>query len=128
MAYAIAEHTIRGTQSTHILTARRSRSPPRNTVAVDPKYQELVTIHDRDFQKYSIENIVHLVPVDEASEISMAKGACTEDKIERDRTSGSSAPRVQPHVRWQTDFSPTDQGRECLGLWVWFGFVGYRGS
>ncbi|KAL2046992.1 hypothetical protein N7G274_001010 [Stereocaulon virgatum] len=40
-------------------------SPPRNTVAVDPKYRELITIHDRDFQKYSIENTVHLVPVDE---------------------------------------------------------------
>ncbi|KAK3176798.1 hypothetical protein OEA41_008123 [Lepraria neglecta] len=43
-------------------------SPPRNTVAIDPKYQELITIHDRDFQKYSIENTVHLVPVDEATQ------------------------------------------------------------
>lgn len=32
---------------------------------MDPQYLEVVTIHDREFQKYSIDNSIHLVPVDE---------------------------------------------------------------
>lgn len=38
--------------------------PQRDTTEVDHIYLEIVTIHDRDFQKYSIDNSVHLVPVD----------------------------------------------------------------
>ena len=45
------------------------RTPHQNTTAVDPRYLELVTIHDRDFQKFSVEHSVHLVPVDEAGHL-----------------------------------------------------------
>lgn len=37
---------------------------------MDPQYLEVVTIHDREFQKYSIDNSIHLVPVDEVNELS----------------------------------------------------------
>ena len=49
---------------------RQTREPHDDTTAVDPVYWETVTIHDRDFQKFSIDNSVHFVPVDEASETS----------------------------------------------------------
>ena len=32
---------------------------------VDDQYLETVTIHGREFQRHSIENNIHLVPVDE---------------------------------------------------------------
>lgn len=50
------------------LTARMIRDPQRDTTEVDHIYLEIVTIHDRDFQKYSIDNSVHLVPVDGVNE------------------------------------------------------------
>lgn len=39
--------------------------PQRDTTEVDPQYLEIITIHDRNFQKYSIDNSINLVPVDE---------------------------------------------------------------
>ncbi|KAL8627445.1 hypothetical protein Q9189_006853 [Teloschistes chrysophthalmus] len=39
--------------------------PNADTAAVKEEYFKLATIHGRDFQKYSIENTIHLVPVDE---------------------------------------------------------------
>lgn len=39
-----------------------------DTTEVDPQYLEIVTIHGRDFQKYSIDKSIHLVPVDEVYE------------------------------------------------------------
>ena len=50
------------------LTIRLTSDPQRDTTEVDPKYLETVTIYDRDFQKYSIDHSVYLVPVDEVSE------------------------------------------------------------
>ena len=50
------------------LTTRLTRDPQRETTEVTPQYLETVTIHDRDFQKYSIDHSVYLVPVDEVSE------------------------------------------------------------
>ena len=38
-----------------------------DTTEVDPQYLEIVTIHGRDFQKYSINKSIHLVPVDEVN-------------------------------------------------------------
>ena len=35
------------------------------TTAVDAQYKETVTIYDRDFQKYSVDHSVHLVPIDD---------------------------------------------------------------
>lgn len=49
------------------LTARLIRDPQRDTTEVDHIYLEIVTIHDRVFQKYSIDHSVHLVPVDEVN-------------------------------------------------------------
>ena len=51
-----------------MLTARTIRDPQRDTTEVDPQYLEVVPIHDRDFQKHSIDNSVHFVPVDEVNE------------------------------------------------------------
>ena len=68
------DYAVRGSQNMNILTTRHLRQSPSNTIAVDPVYQELVTIHDRDYQKYSIDHSVHLVPVDEASEVCIGWG------------------------------------------------------
>lgn len=46
---------------------RFARDPQRDTIEVDSQYLQIVTIHDRDFQKYSIDNSIHLVPVDEVN-------------------------------------------------------------
>ena len=46
---------------------RFARDPQRDTTEMDSQYLEIVTIHDRDFQKYSIDNSIHLVPVDEVN-------------------------------------------------------------
>ncbi len=50
------------------LTARLTRDPERDTTEVDSQYLEIVTIHDRDFQKHSIDNSIHLVPVDDVNQ------------------------------------------------------------
>lgn len=55
-------------QTSDTLTARFTRDPQRDTTEVDPQYLDIVTIHDRDFQKHSIDKSIHLVPVDEVSE------------------------------------------------------------
>ena len=55
-------------QTSDILTVSLTRDPQRDTTEVDPQYMEIVTIHDRDFQKHSIDKSIHLVPVDEVSE------------------------------------------------------------
>jgi hypothetical protein len=47
------------------LTPDFSRDPYEDTAAVDGQYLQIITIHGRDFQKYSIDNSIHLVPVDE---------------------------------------------------------------
>ncbi|KAL8776293.1 MAG: hypothetical protein Q9194_003248 [Teloschistes cf. exilis] len=44
---------------------RHIRDPNADTAALEGKYIELTTIHGRDFQTFSIENTIHLVPVDE---------------------------------------------------------------
>lgn len=44
---------------------RHIRDPNADTAALEGKYVELTTIHGRDFQTFSIENTIHLVPVDE---------------------------------------------------------------
>ncbi|KAL9137444.1 MAG: hypothetical protein Q9175_001333 [Cornicularia normoerica] len=55
-------------QESETLTARLTRDPQSDTTEVDSQYLEIVTIHDRDFQKFSIDNSIHLVPVDEVNE------------------------------------------------------------
>lgn len=70
MAYARDQISNPEANESGILTARLIRDPQRDTTEVDPLYLEIVTIHDRDFQKYSIDNSVHLVPVDEVTEHS----------------------------------------------------------
>lgn len=55
-------------QESEALTARLTRDPQSDTTEVDSQYLEIVTIHDRDFQKFSIDNSIHLVPVDEVNE------------------------------------------------------------
>ena len=44
-----------------------SRDPHAGTTALDGQYVRLTTIHGRDFQRYSIDNSIHMVPVDEVS-------------------------------------------------------------
>lgn len=39
------------------------------TDAVAPEYYETVDIHDREFQKYSVEHRVYCIPVDEVRQI-----------------------------------------------------------
>ena len=34
---------------------------------VDPRYLNVVTIHGREFQKFSVDHSIHYSPVDEAS-------------------------------------------------------------
>ncbi|KAI4207878.1 MAG: hypothetical protein LQ348_000428 [Seirophora lacunosa] len=41
------------------------RDPQAGTTTLDSQYIRLTTIHGRDFQRYSIERSIHLVPVDE---------------------------------------------------------------
>ena len=38
-----------------------------DTTALDSEYLETVTIHDREYQKHSVDNNIHLVPVDEVA-------------------------------------------------------------
>lgn len=44
---------------------RRNRDPNEETLAVPSLYRRTVTIHGREFQQYSVENSIHLVPIDE---------------------------------------------------------------
>ena len=68
MAYATDSISDPQAQTSDTLTARLTRDPQRDTTEVDLQYLETVTIHDRDFQKYSVDNSIHFVPVDEVSE------------------------------------------------------------
>ena len=44
---------------------RFHRDSDANTIAVPSQYEETVVVHDREFQKFSIDHSIHLVPVDE---------------------------------------------------------------
>ena len=70
MVYAENEISNSEAQIWDTLTARLTRDPQRDTTDVDPQYLEIVNIHNREFQKYSIENSIHLLPVDEVGELS----------------------------------------------------------
>lgn len=39
-----------------------------NTAPVEHQYFDTVTIHNREFQSYSVDHLIHLVPIDEASD------------------------------------------------------------
>ena len=67
MVYARGLASDPKAQKSHTLTGRLTRDPQRDTIEVDPQYLETVTIHHRDFQKYSIDNSINLVPVDEVN-------------------------------------------------------------
>ena len=43
------------------------RSPDDETLEVPDLYRRRITLHDRAFQQYSVDNSIHLVPVDEVS-------------------------------------------------------------
>ena len=45
-----------------------SRDPQAGTAAVERQYLQLTTVHGREFQTYSINNSIHMVPVDEVGE------------------------------------------------------------
>lgn len=47
------------------LTMNSSRDPQAGTAAVEGQYRQLTTVHGREFQTYSINNSIHMVPVDE---------------------------------------------------------------
>lgn len=47
------------------LMRRPNRNAHPDTTAVDPKYEETITIHDREFQKFSVDHTIHLVPIDD---------------------------------------------------------------
>ena len=49
------------------------RDPRANTAAVDSQYLELVTIHGRDFQQYSVDKSIHLVPVDDVGRAPVSR-------------------------------------------------------
>ena len=68
MAYAGDQISDPEVQISDTLTVRLIRDLQRDTTEVDSQYLEIVTIHDRDFQKYSIDNNINLVPVDEVHE------------------------------------------------------------
>lgn len=65
MVYADKYFSDPRAQHSNSLTVRLTRDSQRDTTDVDPQYLETVTIHDRGYQKYSIDNSIHLVPVDE---------------------------------------------------------------
>lgn len=68
-----------------LLTRRPTRDHP-DTTAVDPKYQETITIHDREFQKFSVDNTIHLVPIDDVgSRIGRRKYWLTHGQEEAER-------------------------------------------
>lgn len=46
----------------------RFRSAQGETTALDNKYLETITIHDREYQKYAVEQNIHLMPIDEVNE------------------------------------------------------------
>lgn len=45
-----------------------SRDPRANTSDVERQYLHLTTVHGREFQTYSINNSIHMVPVDEVGQ------------------------------------------------------------
>jgi hypothetical protein len=49
------------------LKQRGDSDPHAGTVEVDSQYKDTLTIHGREFQKYSIDHSIHFMPVDEAS-------------------------------------------------------------
>ena len=46
----------------------RFRSAQGETTALDSKYLETITIHDRDYQRYAVEHNINLMPVDDVNE------------------------------------------------------------
>ncbi|KAL8830547.1 MAG: hypothetical protein Q9191_001370 [Dirinaria sp. TL-2023a] len=55
---------FRSKENTHIPNKRYS-DPQAGTTAVPAQYLETITVHGREYQKYSIDNSIHFVPVDE---------------------------------------------------------------
>lgn len=45
-----------------------SRDPRADTSDVERQYLHLTTVHGREFQTYSINNSIHMVPVDEVGQ------------------------------------------------------------
>lgn len=45
------------------------RDPQAGTAAVERQFLQLTTVHGREFQTHSINNSIHMVPVDEVGKI-----------------------------------------------------------
>ena len=124
MAYATNLSLDPEAQTSDALTTRLTRDPQRDTTDVDPQYLETVTIHDRDFQKYSIDNSIHLVPVDEVSKRHSFSSARAQSVLGRGISAGDSTPIVQRRVRRTAHLSTSGGSEECPGLWLWCGIMG----
>lgn len=63
-----------------------SRDVQNDTVEVERQYLRLTTVHGRDFQKYSIDNSIHMVPIDEVGKNADDSLSCNFQKeILKDR-------------------------------------------
>lgn len=55
-----------------------SRDPQAGTAAVERQYLQLTTVQGREFQTYSINNSIHMVPVDE-----VGRNSCNHSDMQR---------------------------------------------
>lgn len=58
-----------------------NRDPQEDTVVVDDQYLQVTTVHGRDFQTYSVENSVYLVPVDEVGKYDRLYGLLRQRRL-----------------------------------------------
>jgi hypothetical protein len=63
--------------------AKEIRDPDAGTQALDSRYLEKATHHNREFQQFSIDNEVYFAPVDEAGQ---------EEKINRQMRQSNANP------------------------------------
>ena len=104
------------------------RDPQADTTAVHGQYLQLVTIHGRDFQQYSIDKSIHFVPVDDVGRnpASTLTNAQSHLFLGRSRQTRGSKPGARHGVRQQTYLSPYRLCHKRLGLWLWRRFLGHR--
>lgn len=57
-----------------------------DTVSLDPKYEETSWEHERLFQKYSLDNRIYPVPIDEASAGSSCRATGNANRSYSNRT------------------------------------------
>ena len=74
-------------------TLNLNSDPVEDTTEVNDEYLETVNTHGREFQKYSIDNNVHLVPIDDVAKLpGRAQGTDSDLDLGGGRATGTPAP------------------------------------